>query len=119
MRYEGFVCLILLNVDYLCGVKCINSFAEKLSVFLSKGNIIVEKTGKKGKITQVDLAGKIISKDVSFDNGVCILNVTLPSGTTENINPALLIGAFGDTVIEMPCLDILRLKLYCGEEEYI
>ncbi len=93
-------------------------FCTKLAAFLGRENIIVEKTGKKGKITQINLAEKILAKDIAEADGNCTLSVALPSGTTENINPALLIAAFSDTMLEMPCYDIIREQLFCGEEEY-
>lgn len=93
-------------------------FAAKLDAFIKRETIIAEKSGKKGKITEIDLAKKMLSKSVETTGYGCNLFVSLPSGTTENINPALLIGAFEATVLDMPPIDIIRTKLYCLEEEY-
>ena len=94
------------------------TFAEKLEAFLARESITVQKTGKKGKISEIDLKTKIRDAKISFAGDKAVLELYLPSGTTENINPALLISAFSDTVLEMPCLDILRVELLCKEAEF-
>lgn len=95
-----------------------DNFFEKLDKFLKKESIQVEKTGKKGKVTIIDLAQKIENATLERNGETVVLRLTLPSGNSENINPSLLIGAFADTVLEMPCMDILREKLLCSGKEF-
>lgn len=69
---------------------------EDLSQFLKRESIVVDKKTKKGSIKQIDLAPKI--KDFSCSitaDGKLLLNITLPAGGNDNINPTLLLNAVG------------------------
>lgn len=107
---EAKYSIVFHNVD--------SAFAEKLDAFLKRESITAVKTGKKGKVTEIDLKQKMRDWKVSFAENKAVLELYLPSGTTENINPALLISAFEDNVLEMPCLDILRVELLCGGDQF-
>lgn len=66
----------------------------KLNDFLNQSAIIVEKKTKKGK-KQVDLTEYILDCSTDFDENI-LLTLRLPAGSTLNINPSLLIGAFAE-----------------------
>ena len=89
---------------------------EKLGV-LASSEIIVEKKTKKG-MKNIDLKPYILSFEprdgdrVSFD-------LKLPAGSTLNINPNLLIGAFADQLGIELYADITRAAIYTkGGEEF-
>ncbi len=81
-------------------------------------NAFVEKKGKKGKVTQIDLKQhvKIISKNEKDNNFYVV--VVLPAGSTININPALLVGYLESMCNLTPqSADILRTKLLTKKME--
>ncbi len=76
-----------------------DSDAELLKKFESmlRGNVIIaQKKGKKGKVTELNLAEKIKSIDINKTENELFVEVVLPAGNTENINPGLLADAFVD-----------------------
>lgn len=79
-----------------------------LSKFLLSDSIIVQKKGKKGNIKDIDLAPKIIDFSVDEkEDGLYIL-LTLPAGGSDNINPTLLLSAFG----ELPYYTVKKIMVY-------
>lgn len=64
--------------------------AESLNEFLSRDSILCEKTGKKGKIKQIDLVPKI----KSFSTAGNTLTLCLVAGSEDNLNPSLVISAY-------------------------
>lgn len=65
---------------------------ERLNAFLTQPEIIVEKKTKKG-MKNIDLKTYILSCETDDSVGVS-MTLRLPAGTTLNINPSLLTGAF-------------------------
>lgn len=84
---------------------------ELLSKFLLSDSIITEKKGKKGNIKTIDLAPKIADFSVDLISDDLILTVTLPAGGAENINPTLLLSAFG----ELPYYTVTKIMVYDTE----
>ena len=72
------------------------AFSESLKMFLSQKSIEVSKTGKKGKVSVIDLAPKIKRFDLSLGDDGTYLDIILPAGGSDNVNPALLLKAYGD-----------------------
>ena len=66
---------------------------EGLEVFLSSPEIIVSKKTKKGGVKEVDLADKIKSYKV-IEEDELKLNLRLPAGGEDNINPKILIDKY-------------------------
>lgn len=67
-----------------------------LNSFLSKDQIIVSKKTKKGGVREIDVASKIKTFDIKkTENGIS-LNIVLPAGSSENINPELILKTFFD-----------------------
>jgi hypothetical protein len=86
---------------------------NKLQEFFKNDSIMVLKKGKKGKLTEVDLAQKIKSINQELSEGVLTVKIVLPAGNDENINPMLFIQAFCEAGNNRPevCL-IHRNMLY-------
>ena len=62
-----------------------------------KGNVIIaNKKGKKGKVTEINLAEKIAEIKTELLDNELKVEVVLPAGNTENINPSLFADAFCD-----------------------
>ena len=104
------------NTDITAARYMIDSSAdpEKLRALCEKPEINVEKRTKKGSAI-VDL--KPLMTDLEFDGG--ILRVTLPAGTTFNINPSLLFEAYAAEYGErVKRLRIVRTNIYSGEREF-
>ncbi|MBQ3330152.1 MAG: DUF2344 domain-containing protein [Ruminococcus sp.] len=70
--------------------------SEKLKAFLALPEIIVQKKTKKG-MKDVDLKPYILAFEMRGGEKVGF-DLTLPAGSTLNINPNLLIGAFADSL---------------------
>ena len=87
-------------------------YADSLCSFLEQDEITVEKTTKKGGTKQIDLKQKIAKYSVSQSDGKTVLLITLPAGSQENINPNLILGAFGD---DLPIKSIVRTAVYDSE----
>ena len=84
---------------------------QRLTAFLLQDSIPVEKTGKKGKVSTIDLVPKIKKFTLDAEDNGLILTVILPAGGADNINPTLLLDAFGD----LPYYRICRMKVYDTE----
>ena len=67
---------------------------EKLNAFLALSEIIVEKKTKKG-MKNVDLKPYILDFSMKDGEEICF-TLTLPAGSSLNINPNLLINALAD-----------------------
>lgn len=83
-------------------------FYKALGEFLSRDSVICSKTTKKGKIKEIDIIPKIVSWEISDDT----LQLTLPAGSEDNLNPTLILDAFfeeGKT--DYYCYDIIRTKI--------
>ena len=84
------------------------AFSESLKMFLSQNSIEVSKTGKKGKVSVIDLAPKIKRFDMSLGDDGTYLDIILPAGGSDNVNPALLLKAYGD----IPNYKVTRTMIY-------
>lgn len=86
---------------------------DKLDQFLEQPEIIVEKKTKKGK-KQIDLKEYILDYSTDFSETVRLI-LRLPAGSTLNINPSLLIGAFADFCGVELYADMTRTGIYTKE----
>lgn len=84
--------------------------STKLNEFLSLPEIIVEKKTKKG-FKNVDLKGYILRFELS-DGDKVGFSLTLPAGSSLNINPNLLINAFSDYIGTELYADITRTGVF-------
>ncbi len=69
-----------------------NDTIEKLREFFSRESVICQKSGKKGRIKEVDIIPKIRSWELDGNN----LTLTLTAGNEDNLNPTLVMSAFFD-----------------------
>lgn len=96
------------------GGELLRSFEKML-----KGNVIIaQKKGKKGKVTELNLAEKIKSIETVLLGDTLTVKVVLPAGNTENINPALFLDAFEASGNRRPeSVTVSRDMLYTAEME--
>ena len=83
------------------------ALANSLSAFLSQDHILTEKKTKKGKMKEIDMAPSIKSFSISCNNTI-ELNIVLSAGGDNNLNPVLLLSAYGD----LPYYTVCRKKIY-------
>lgn len=73
------------------------SIRKKAEAFFSRPRLLVDKRTKRGGIKQMDLAPYLQKRDwLPFTQGAC-LDLTLPAGSTLNINPDLILSALEQT----------------------
>lgn len=89
------------------GGECYDSLLQ----FLSRDEIPVAKKTKKGGIKEFNAAQKIIKSDVSITDGNTALDLILPAGSEDNLNPELLLGAFFEKVKKYFCYIITRTAI--------
>lgn len=90
--------------------------AEKLSSFLSLDKIEIEKKSKKGLKT-VDIKQGIKSYKIEEKFDFVLLDVVLSAGSSDNINPNLLVSAFENYSVLTVDADITRIDLYNSDME--
>lgn len=91
-----------------CSVDEVFSAAEEL---FSKDEIIVEKKSKKG-MKQTDIRQKINRYTLNKEGQRVRLDITLPAGSTENVNPSLFVSAMEHLCGFELFSDISRTMLY-------
>ena len=90
--------------------------AEKLSRFLESEKIEIEKRSKKGLKT-VDIKQGIKSFEIDEKFDFVLLNVVLSAGSSDNVNPNLLVSAFDNYSALTVDADITRIDLYNSDME--
>ena len=81
----------LVSADYTLTLHCDASHVVEL---LSHDEITVEKRTKKKTMKTIDIKPHFADADVTaVGEGVCKMDVTLPSGSAENVNPTLFVTA--------------------------
>ena len=90
--------------------------AEKLSRFLESEKIEIEKRSKKGLKT-VDIKQSIKSFEIDEKFDFVLLNVVLSAGSSDNVNPNLLVSAFENYSALTVDADITRIDLYNSDME--
>lgn len=74
----------------------LKDFHQIVNDFMSQGQILVSKKSKSGKVSDVDIKGKIRSLKAIDHDGRLVLQTVLDSGSASNLSPELLIRAFCD-----------------------
>lgn len=69
-----------------------DKIGDELEEFLA-GDIICTKKNKKGVEKQIDIGAKIVSYRIDEDEKT-LLDIILPAGSADNINPSLLLDEF-------------------------
>lgn len=87
--------------------------AHALRRLLEQDSLPVEKRTKKGGTKTVDLKPALREIRITAEGDTAQLEVTLPCGSTDNLNPGLLLTLLqqqtGDETLKM---SVIRLKLY-------
>jgi len=84
------------------------AFFDSLNAFLNKESFICTKTTKKGKLKEIDIMPKIKKWAISGNE----LDIILPAGSEDNVNPTLILDAFFEDSAEEYCFyDINRTKI--------
>lgn len=91
--------------------------AQDLSEFLSRDSIIVLKKTKKGGEKQIEVADKIKAFSVDLINNNTVLQITLPAGSTENLNPELFITKFFEQSGKYYCYIVNRTAIFDSNEK--
>ena len=86
--------------------------AENLSKFLSRGSIVVLKKTKKGGEKEIEVGDKIKSFYFKTLNGNTVLNIVLPAGSTENLNPELFLNKFFEENGKYYCYKVNRTAVF-------
>lgn len=90
----------------------------RLSEMFKSKVILVNKKGKKGKTTEINLADKIFSIKQELTGCELKVTVMLPAGNDENINPSLFLQAFCDIGNRKPEIcEINRNMIYNASKE--
>ncbi len=85
-------------------------FEETLRRFLGRSGILVEKKNKKGAVSVLDIAPKMKNIEVLQDGKEVLLQLELPAGGTENLNPSLVLRAL-ESECQLPPYSVCRTKL--------
>lgn len=92
-------------------------FVETLNAFLTREEILMDKKNKKGITKTVNLAEKIKCFSIAVMDGKTVLKITLPAGSSENINPVLLLDAIKNENGCLPDYDVIRHSILNGNLE--
>ena len=84
---------------------------EELNKFLLQDSITVLKKTKKGDVKQLEVADKIKSFSLDKKDGNTILNIVLPAGSTENLNPELILTSFFENCEKYYCYKVNRTSI--------
>ena len=84
---------------------------DNLNGFLSRDSITVLKKTKKGGIKELEVADKIISFSLDIKDGNTLLKITLPAGSTENLNPELFLNRFFEESGKYYCYVVTRTAI--------
>ena len=72
--------------------------------------MVLKKT-KKGGIKELDVADKIRGFSLDAKEGNTLLTITLPAGSTENLNPELYLTAFFEQSGKYYCYTVNRTAI--------
>ncbi len=102
------------RIDFDDGGECRDSLLQ----FLSRDEIPVAKKTKKGGIKEFNAAQKIIKSNVRIIDGNTALDLILPAGSEDNLNPELLLGAFFEEGKNYFCYVITRTAILDTEGKF-
>lgn len=93
------------------------ALAEPLRAFLARGEIPCTKKTKRGAEKQLDLAPKLGEYTVTAGDAGTVLEILLPAGGEDNVNPELLIGAFLEECPSACSVRITRTQLLDAQKQ--
>ncbi len=83
-----------------------------LNEFFSRDSIVVLKKTKKGGEKEIEVADKVKAFYLDDDGGNTLLKITLPAGSTENLNPELYLNKFFEENGKYYCYNIIRTAIF-------
>lgn len=90
--------------------------AEKLRTFMSKDEIMLKKTGKKGKETVFNAKDKIKDYYIDGSGKKLMMVIVCDAGPTSNLNPAAVIEAFSEDIgREIDHISVRRIKILTAD----
>ncbi len=104
------------SAQYEITVKCNDT--KELAKFISADKLEVKKQRKKHGEYVIDIKPAIIIDKLNFDENKLFIDINLPSGVHESINPSLIFEAFeasyADKNVTIDSMQILRTNLFCA-----
>lgn len=94
-----------------------NLICEQINELLSQDTIEIEKRTKKKTLKTVDIKPAVKNFEVKEMFNYAILDITLSAGSTDNVNPSLLISALFQKYNVEYDVDITRNELYNSDME--
>lgn len=85
--------------------------ADNINCFLNRKSILVLKKTKKGGEKEIEVADKIKEFSIENNNGNTALKITLPAGSTENLNPELYLNKFFEENGQYYCYKVIRTAI--------
>ncbi len=87
--------------------------AKAVEDLLARDSLLVEKRTKKKTMKTIDIRPALRDTRVEEAGETCVLEVTLPCGATDTVNPSLLLTALQEAAGDpsIPCR-VLRIALY-------
>lgn len=85
--------------------------ADTVSALLSQPEILVEKKTKKKEYKTVDIRPAFADAAVTPSGDGCRVEVTLPCGSENNVNPTLLLSALEKQTGALPTAQMVRMGL--------
>lgn len=112
----GKIAFALFTIKISCDGENSRTVCEQLKELLTSESIEVEKKSKKG-IKTVDIKQGIKSFEVTEKFDFAELDVVLSAGSSDNVNPNLLVSAFENRFLVSCDIDITRNDLYNADME--
>ena len=112
----GKIAFASFTIKISCDGENPRTVCEQLNELLTSESIEVEKKSKKG-IKTVDIKQGIKSFEVTEKFDFAELDVVLSAGSSDNVNPNLLISAFENRFLVSCDIDITRNDLYNADME--
>ena len=99
----------LVSAQYVVTLGC---SAQVVQDALSQSELLVEKRTKKKTMKTIDIKPHFANAQVeAVGDTLCKMQVTLPCGSTENINPSLFVTALSGIIGQEVPAEYLRLQL--------
>jgi len=97
---------------------CDESKLQDFKEFLKRDEIPVSKKNKKGIVNRINIAPKIKNLSISQVGNETVMNIVLPAGGSENLNPILVLTAFeNDSNTKLPPVAPVRTIFYNSDME--
>ena len=84
---------------------------ERLAEFVRLPSVLVTKKGKKGGEKEVDVAPYLSTAACRVEGDDLVLNIVLPAGSDQTVNPSLIVGALEKAWGEDTGSRIVRLSI--------